>query len=86
MNDHNRTRSLTGAISDIASVEEFKINERPVLLDEIPQIGAEMKDLIFVDDVEYRHYAVSIKLRNFQEWKSRLTDKNSVHFGISFFI
>ena len=86
MNNHKRTQFLTQEIFDDTSETQVQFQEFHMPLDETPQFCAEMKDIKFVNDLEYHHYSISRKLHNFQEWKLRLIDKNSVHFGISFFI
>ncbi|WP_346986115.1 hypothetical protein [Chryseobacterium sp. POE27] len=86
MNDHNRTQVLEGEIFDGTSETQTQFVELYILSDEKPQLKAGTKDILFVSDLEYPRNSVIRQLKNFQEWKLRLTDKNSLHFGISFFI
>ncbi len=86
MNDHNITQSFKEEAFDGIPETQSHSQEVHIPVKEVPPFCSKMNDISFVNDVEYRHHSISIKLHNFQEWKSKLTDKNSLHFGISFFI
>jgi len=85
MNDHNRTQHFLEEVFD--GVSEMQSQSRKLYpIDKTQQLCVEKNNILLVNDVEYRHHSISIKFHNFQEWKLRLTEKNSLHFGISFFI
>lgn len=82
MNDQNKTQPLTVEIVDSASEKKTPCKELHFPLNET----AKIKDVLLINNVEYQNNSIARQLHNFQEWKLRLTDKNSLHFGISFFI
>jgi hypothetical protein len=71
---------------DSTSEMQARFQELHIHLNEGSQHKVETKDIFFINDLEYQHNSVERQIKNFQKWKSGLTNKNSAHFGISFFI
>lgn len=86
MNNHKKTQLLIQGIFNDTSETQVQFQELDIPLNERLQHEVETKAIFLVNDIEFQNNSVQRQIKNFQEWKSGLNDKNSVHFGISFFI
>jgi|GEM_PF-2605737 len=84
MNNYKRTQLLTQKVFDDTSETQVQFQELDIPVNERLPYELETKDIFLVNDIEYQNNSVERQMKNFQEWKSGLTDKNSAHFGISF--